>query len=189
MTSTSGSAITARDFNRNTQDPRRDEWTPGAMHHLVKALNGTAVAIVCEKNTGFAEVNVTLGGVRENGYGHYEVLVNRVYSDGTTGGCWYLLFKIGAVITLDSRADQVGLGARYEAVKTLGEERRQGIRKLQDHMMAQLGVEDREQLPRGKWECSSFPRHVHASFTPESYTGPVKFTWQAYHSADLVPAE
>ena len=183
MISTTGSAIQPQDFNPNTKDPQRHEWSAGAMHHLVKALNGQAVAVVLDKRTGFTEVNVTLGGVRQNGRGFFELLVQRTYSDGKTGGCWYLLFQVGMVMTLDR--DGEGLGARYIARESFNEEQTRAIRKLQDEMMTELGIEDRYQLPRGKWDCSSFPGYVHASFKPEKILDPVRYTWRRY-SADAL---
>lgn len=181
MTSNTGSAVNARDFNKNTADTNRDEWLPGAMHHLVKALNGAQVAIVLDKHTGFAEFNVTLGGVRQApGYGTFQVLVQRAYSDGTTGGCWYPLFKVGTVIELGNSR------ARWEAMDTYGEWQTLAICKLQDQMVADLGVEDRYALPSGKWEARVFPGQVHASFAPEKFSDPVKYTWKAYRVADLI---
>lgn len=184
MISATGSAINARTFNNNTKDPNRDEWTGGAMQHLVDALKGAPVAIVLDKQTGFTEVNVTLGGVRPGGSGsHAHVLVQRVHSDGTTGGCWYPLFQVGTVIELgDSRA-------RWTAIDTHREEQTRAIRKLQEHLMAELGIDDRYKLPRGKWECTSFPGYVHASFDPEERGGSVRYTWKRYSSADLVAAK
>lgn len=184
MTSTSGSAITPRDFNSNTKDPQRDEWSPGAMQHLVNALKDAQVAIVCDKQTGFAEVGVTLGGVRVNGYGHHEVLVRRTYSDGTSGGCWYLLFQVGAVMVLDRESE--GLGARYEAYRSYSQEQTRAIAKLRKEMGAELGIED---FPRGTWEARSFPGRVHASFRPEKILDPVRFTWRSYTSKELADAE
>lgn len=187
MISTTGSAITPRDFNQDTKDPMRDEWSSGAMAHLVKALNGTPVAIVLDKQTGFCEVNVTLGGVRANGRGHFEVLVQRTYSDGTTGGCWYLLFQVGTVITLGKETP--GLGARYTAYQAYSEEQTQAIRKLQDAMMAELGIGDRYQLPRGKWAARSFPGYVHASYTPEKTLDEPGYTWKRYNADELINAK
>lgn len=183
MISGTGSAIAPRTFNSDTTDKLRDRWTAGAMHHLIKALGDTPVAIVLDKHTGFAEVNVTLGGVRPTSSGGFQVLVNRVYPDGVTGGCWYDLFNAGAIITLGDT------DARWIAVKTYREEQALAIRKLQDKMMAELGIDDRYQLPRGKWGCSSFAGYVHASFTPGSYTGPVRYTWERYSSDSLVAAK
>lgn len=185
MTSGTGSAIQARDFNKNTKDPLRDEWGPGAMQHLVNALNGSPVAIVLDKHTGFAEVNVTLGGVRQTpGYGTFQVLVKRVYSDGTTGGCWYPLYQVGTVIVLDRGSE--GMGARYNALMAYMDERSAASRKLQAEMVADAGVEDPSELPRGKWEVRSFPGYVHASFSPEKILGPGRYTWKRYETADLL---
>lgn len=181
MTSGTGSAINARDFNSNTKDPHRDEWSSGAMHHLVKALDGAPVAIVLDKYTGFSEVNVTLGGVRQTpGYGTFQVLVQRVYSDGKPGGCWFPLAEVGTVITLGDS------NARWTAKDTYREEQTLAVRKLQDQMMADLGIDDRYQLPRGKWEARMFPGFAHASFTPEKFSDPVSYTWKRYASKDLV---
>jgi hypothetical protein len=188
MISATGSAITPRDFNKDTKDQQRDEWSPGAMDHLVKALNGAPVAIVLDKQTGFCEVNVTLGGVRANGRGHYEVLVQRTYSDGKTGGCWYLLFQVGAVITLGEETP--GLGSRYTAYQAYSEERTRAIRQLQDALMVELGIDDRYQLPRGKWAARSFPGFVHASFDPEKRErGGLLYTWKRYEASALAAAE
>lgn len=181
MTSTTGSAISPRDFNQNIKDPLRDEWTSGAMHHLTKALNGAPVAVVLDKSTGFAEINVTLGGVRQTpGYGTFQVIVKRVHSDGTQGGCWYPLFKVGTVIELGDSS------ARWTAVRAYREEQTAAIVALQKEMAAELGAKDRSELPRGTWDASMFPGYVHASFKPESYRGPVNYTWKRYESAALV---
>lgn len=184
MTSTTGSAITARDFNKDTKDTRRDEWTPGAMHHLIKALGGRQVAIVLDTSTGFSEVNVTLGGVRPTpGYGTFQVLVQRVYSDGKTGGCWYPLAQVGVVMILDR--DGEGLGAKYEAQRSYSDEQTAAIRKLQDKMCDELQISDRYNLPRGKWAARSFPGYVHASYTPERILDKPGYTWQSYRSDEL----
>lgn len=183
MISTTGSAINARDFNKNTKDADRDNWISGAMHHLVKALNGAPVAIVLDKHTGFTEVNVTLGGVRQTpGYGTFQVLVQRTFSDGQTGGCWYPLFKVGAVIELGNSR------ARWTALEAYGEEQTLACRKLQDEMVSDLGVADRYALPSGKWEARVFPGFVHASYDPQSYTAPVSYRWKRYESKDLANA-
>jgi hypothetical protein len=183
MASSTGSAISARDFSDKVTDPNRDEWSSGAMHHLVKALNGSPVAIVLDKSTGFAEVNVTLGGVRQNpGYGTFQVLVKRVHSDGTTGGCWYPLFQVGTVIELgDSRA-------RWIARESYRTEKSAAIRRLHDEMADDLATEHLDDFPAGEWEASMFPGFVHASFRPESYCGPVNYTWKRYESKDLATA-
>lgn len=183
MTSTTGSAISPRDFNKNTKDPLRDEWNSGAMHHLVKALNGQPVAIVLNKATGFVEVNVTLGGVRQTpGYGTFQVLIQRVYSDGTTGGCWYPLFQVGTVIELGDSL------ARWDAVRAYSEEQTAAIVALQNKMMEELGAKDRYSLPRGTWEARVFPGYVHASFSPEKFGGPVKYTWKRFEAKALAGA-
>ena len=180
MISSTGSAITARDFNDNTNDSHRDEWNSGAMHHLVKALKGAPVAVVLDKRTGFVEFNVTLGGVRQTpGYGTYQVLVERTYSDGTTGGCWYPLLKVGAVIVLgESRA-------RWEALESYREERIRAVTKLGEKLARQLGVNSRYDLPHGKFDARLFPGLVHVSFQPESYRGELSYTWEQYTSAEL----
>lgn len=181
MISGTASAISARDFDRNAKDTR-DEWTPGAMHHLIKALNGAPVVIVLDKRTGFAGMNVTLGGVRQApGFGTFEVLVKRIYSDGKTGGCWYPLFQVGTVIEL-------GTSNRWNAIDAYQEERTRAIRKLQAEMVVSLGVKDVYAMPRGAWEARVFNGFVHASFAPEKFNGPVKYTWKRYSSAELAEA-
>lgn len=182
MISNTGSAINARDFNRDTKDPDRDTWSAGAMHHLVTALDGAPVAIVLDKQTGFVEFNVTLGGVRENGRGFHEVLVERTHVNGTNSRCWYLLFKVGTVIQLGES------GARWEALESYSEEGTRAVVQLQHDMMDKLGIENRDALPRGTWSVSHFPRFVHASFKPESDRDPVKFMWRRYSSAQLANA-
>lgn len=183
MISQTGSAITAQDFNHNTKDPLRNEWSPGAMHHLIKALNGAPVAIVLEKATGFAEFNVTLGGVRKTpGYGTFQVLVQRTYSDGKTGGCWYPLYSVGTVIELGNSH------ARWDALRSYSDEQTRAIVQLQHDMMGELEIENRDALPRGTWEARVFPGYVHASYTPEKFGAPVKYTWKRYQTKDLVKA-
>lgn len=183
MASSTGSAISARDFSDKVADPNRDEWNSGAMHHLVKALNGSPVAIVLDKGTGFTEVNVTLGGVRQTpGYGTFQVLVQRAHSEGTNSDCWYPLFKVGTVIELgDSHA-------RWTALESYRVEKSAAIRRLRNEMVDELATEHLVELPKGTWEASMFPGFVHASFRPEGYRGPVTYTWKRYESRDLVNA-
>ena len=50
------STIRARDFSRQTTDPLREEWTLGKMRHLIAALEGRTVAIVCDRQTGFTVI-------------------------------------------------------------------------------------------------------------------------------------
>jgi hypothetical protein len=184
MISSTGSATNARDFSKRTTDPHRDDWNAGAMHHLVQALGDSPVAIVLDKATGFTEVGVTLGGVRQTpGYGTYQVLVQRVHSDGTTSGCWFPLFKVGTVIELKAMGN-----AHYTALSSYAEEKTRAVRRLQDEMMAELSIQDRYQLPKGTWNASVFNGFVHVSFQPESFTGPVEYRWERYASSVLATA-
>jgi hypothetical protein len=186
MTSTTAAAINASDFHathgRKRDGNRRDTWSPGAMRHLVKALDGAPVVIVCEKATGFTEANVTLGGVRESGYGSYQVLVQRDHSDGTTSACWYPLDKIGVVITLGDSAP------RWKAIDAYREEHTRAVRRLQDDLVARLGVASRYDLPRGTWDASLLGHSVHASFAPADHQGPLNYTWRSYPSDSLADA-
>lgn len=183
MTSTSGSAINARDFGQPTTDPNRDEWQAGPMIHLVEALQGRPVTIVLDKRTGYTQVNVILGGVRQTpGYGTFQVLVQSVHEDGTTGRCWHRLPDVGTVIEMGFHR------GRWDAMDSYRNERSAAIRKLQDEMVENLGLKDRYELPRGKWDARIFPGDVHASFTPEKCGDPVKFTWKPYSRKDLAAA-
>lgn len=53
-------AILASDFSQRTTDTNRESWTAGKMRTLLKRLGDTPVAIVVDKQTGHAQIGVTL---------------------------------------------------------------------------------------------------------------------------------
>jgi len=181
--STSGSAISAATFSSSYADRDRNDWTPGKMIHLIKALGDTPVAIELDTYTGNTQVNVRLTSVRTTpGYGTFQVLVTRVDGDGVERGCWHPLDKVGTVIVL-------GTGdVRGRARRTRADERTAAIRKAIPLLVKKYSeVQD---LSMGAtWEVSRFPGHVTVSFTPDRKRHPhgsgVRFEHWDFRVIDL----
>lgn len=174
----SGSAINPADFNKNTKDPDRHEWTPGQMRHLVRALGDTPVAIVLEKATGFSLVNVQLRDVRKTpGYGTFQVLVAAPLSDGTIQLCWYSLNNVGTVIILGASR------ARWTALDTFRKEESAAKRKA--YPLWEKQYEGRQQ-PAGKWTVRSSAYDVTVSFMPDSLRD--QYDYWTFPAADLLDA-
>lgn len=142
--STTGSVINARDFDSNVTNPNRDLWNGGAMRHLIAALDGGPVAIVTDKLTGFTEVNVILGGVRQSS----EVRIDYRWDTGVgeVNRIWHHLTKIGTVVILGHNNN-----ARWTAFDTYRTERMNATLRARDELAAELGTEE---IPVGKWSCT-----------------------------------
>ncbi len=99
-TSTTSTAILASDFSASTKDFDRDRWTVGKLAVLVEALDGAPVAIICDKQTGFTEVGVTLrAAYRSATAANGRVEVVRPHLVGQEGEvCAYRIDDIGSTI-------------------------------------------------------------------------------------------
>ncbi|MET7816257.1 hypothetical protein ABZT26_36150 [Streptomyces sp. NPDC005395] len=58
--------IYARDFNTDTRDPLREQWTVASMTAVVRALDGRKVALQTDTRVGTTDLGVTLEGVTPN---------------------------------------------------------------------------------------------------------------------------
>lgn len=158
---TTGSAITAASFSSSYNDRDRNDWTPGKMIHLIKALDEALVAIVLDTYTGYTQVGVKLLNVRTTpGYGTFQVLVARVDGDGVERHCWHPLAKVGTVIVL------TGHGALSAATRSYADERSAAIRKAIPLLVATYPDVD-DLLMGATWDVSRFPNQVNVSFSPD----------------------
>jgi hypothetical protein len=114
MTTTTSTAIAARDFSSSTADAHRDRWTVGKLARVVAALDGDAVAIVCDRQTGFALIGARLVRAYYDGFGP-RLLVEVDLSDGTVQQTAYRVADIGSVIY--PMANRPGVrGAKWDAL-------------------------------------------------------------------------
>lgn len=83
---TYSTAIRAQDFSNRVTDANRDRWTAAKLDALIPALDGVPVALIVDRQTGFAEVGVKIVGTYDKGMGHPYVTIER--TNGTTTSYW-----------------------------------------------------------------------------------------------------
>lgn len=83
---TCSTAITARDFSSSITDANRNRWTAEKLDVLIPALAGVPVAIIVDRQTGFAEIGVKIVGTYDIGMGHPYVTIER--PNGTSTSYW-----------------------------------------------------------------------------------------------------
>lgn len=181
--------IEARDLSDTLTDPLRETWTAGKMRHVVAALNGTRVAIVVEKSTGFTMADVRLLNVTPTGLTNdgARVIVESTLSDGTVMPTRYDLHGIGPIVTLDPEADRTDGGPKFRALNTAREEKAAAISKVREEMGD----------PYGTFTATLGLNYVDVLYTPASNPPPgVDVGERAYRrvpAADLgdvfVPAQ
>ncbi len=113
----SSTVILPTDFNTNTADKDRHQWTAGQLRHVVAALSGARVAITIDKQTGHTLVGVKLVEVVSDAPHHGLVIE---HPDGSKTRYW--IPAIGsAIIPLEDPIGNGG-GAKWRA---LGMERQE----------------------------------------------------------------
>lgn len=106
------SVIKARDFNRNTADRNRDNWTRESMRAVVHALHGARVHVEIDKDAGTTHEGrlIRMGA---------DMVLLRT---GAGPDTWFPLFMIGVIL------DPTPLGrAKWEALDVLRESRRTAV--------------------------------------------------------------
>jgi hypothetical protein len=162
MNTTYSCAIAARDFNSNTNDPNRDEWTPGQIRHLIAALNGAPVAITIDKATGHTAIGVRLvevtGCTINSDYPHVLVEYNEV--NGPTSRVYHRLSNVGPFIIPLTDA---GSRAKWQALDTWRAETAAAGRIARRFHADDTGDQD---VP-GTWTVEPGAWYVTVSFRPQ----------------------
>ncbi|MET7816260.1 hypothetical protein ABZT26_36165 [Streptomyces sp. NPDC005395] len=123
MEASFSAVIYARDFNPNTADLNRDNWTGPAIEAVTEALEGRAVAIQVDRSTGFTVVGATLHGVRGD-----KVLV---IDSCTPQGTLYSIRDIGMILPLEDHARQ---DTKYTALEIFRKRQSAAIAAAGKHM-------------------------------------------------------
>jgi len=174
--STFTTAILASDFSQSTTDTNRHSWTLGKMRHVIAALNGQPVAIICDKQTGFAEVGVRLTSVFDGGPSRGDRLtVERDDDDGVTRKTTYWLPAIGE--TIIPLASEVGIsGAKWAATRSYSDECSAAIKLVRDR---------HPEWDYGKWEAVPFDHEVHVSYTAQRENAGPRFAYEQVRLSEL----
>lgn len=122
-TSTTTTAIQARDFSDRVTDQLRDQWTAGKLRHLIAALNGRPVTLVTDNQTGHALFNVRLDSVIDGGGGWSDrVRITSTFSNGETQTLAHRTPSLGPVIYVIPDADGTLDRVKWDAKDTWREE-------------------------------------------------------------------
>lgn len=160
MTSQTTSAILPTDFNKNTADKNRHLWTPGQMRHLIKVLNGHPVILITDNQTGHAQFNVTLEGVRQTpGYGTFQVLIRHEYAPGKANRTWTSLYSLGETIMFMPGAPREV--SKWKVLDSYREE----CSAATAYARAKWEAEEPDLY--GKYEATPFDYEVHVRFTSQ----------------------
>jgi hypothetical protein len=152
--------VHASDFSTSTADALRNRWTVGKMRHLIAALGDATVIVEIDSRTGFALMGrlteVFNGGpIRGN-----RLTVVTVLEDGTEHATHYNLNNVGAVMVLPGQGKRAEHSAKWDALKSYGDERMAAI----DHVRPKAEADG---LTYGKWEATPCDGVVSVTYTPQ----------------------
>jgi len=175
MTTTT-TAILASDFSASTLDTNRHEWNLGTMRHVIAALNGQPVAIICDKRTGFAEVGVRLTSCFDGGPSRGpRVTIERDDEDGVTRSTTYWLPSIGEAI-IPVTHDTLR-GAKWDALDSYRDESSAAIALVRDR---------HPEWSYGKWEARPFDADVQVTYEAQREGAGPRFAYDKVSLSEIV---
>ncbi|MCZ7478842.1 hypothetical protein [Micromonospora sp. WMMC273] len=158
VTTTTG-VVLASDFTPNTADVTRHRWDLGKLRHLIAALGGQPVMVVCERRTGFALIGAQLVEAFDGGPSRgWRVAIRSHRADGSVGTTNYRVDDLGETIVPLTVPGERYTNVRSDAVRSYSAEQTKAILWAQ----ARHG----EGRTRGTWTAWPTNHEVHVRYAP-----------------------